>query len=341
MSLRRQYLACFLVFLALGTLPCLADEPAITTGTGLATLKETPPAPPAGFTSEEEAVNATKSGKVPIANLFAPTPENVEVTGNIEYAKVGDKSLQLDMYRPKNLTKPVPALVFIHGGGWRAGKRNDYRFYCQRYASKGYIAATVTYRLSQEAYFPAAVQDVKTAIRYLRANAEKYKIDPDHLCTIGGSAGGYLSMMAGYSSEVGEFEGDAGNKGVSSRVQAVVNLYGPTDLTKPIAHENSVVMAFLEGKTYKQAPDLFKKASPLTYVSKDDPPTLILHGTVDAIVPIEQSDLLAEKLKGVGVRYIYDRLPGWPHAMDVAAPVNDRCTWFIDRFLAANLPLPK
>jgi len=346
--LRRVFTSFIIAVLCLAVLPCRADEKPITTGSALARLGETPPSPPAGFASEKEALEATKAGKVPIANLFAPTPDNVEVTGNIEYStgkielgKGGRKSLQLDLYRPKALSKPVPGLIFIHGGGWRAGKRNDYRFYCQHFASKGYVAATVTYRLSQEAYFPAALFDVKAAVRYLRANAEKYGVDPNQIAVIGGSAGGYLSMMAGYTSDVPEFEGDGGNAGVSSRVQAVVNLYGPTDLTKPAAHENSVVVAFLEGKSYKQAPDLFKKASPLNYVTRDDPPTLILHGTVDDIVPIEQADLLAARLKELDVPYVYDRLPGWPHAMDVAAPVNERCVWFIDRFLAAYLPLPK
>ena len=118
-----------------------------------------------------------KGGKVPIANIFAPTPANVVVTGNLEYSKAGETSMQLDLYQPKEISKPVPALIFIHGGGWRSGKRNDYKFYCQRFASKGYVAATITYRLTSTDKekktftnpFPAALHDAKRAADELAA----------------------------------------------------------------------------------------------------------------------------------------------------------------------------
>lgn len=345
----RPLAPCILALGLLATSIPLAAEEAITTGSAVAVLGGTPPEPPKGYASEKEAIEAVKGGKVPIINVFEPTPANVVVTGNVEYSKAGETPMLLDLYQPKETSKPVPGLIFIHGGGWRSGKRNDYRFYCQRFAAKGYVVATITYRLTSRDKekntitnpFPAALHDAKAAVRWMRANAAKYHVDPDKIAVLGGSAGGHLSMMVGYSSDVPELEGNGGNPGVSSRVQAVVDLYGPSDLTKPLAQVSDLVLNFVDGKKYADAPEIYKTISPLTYVTKDDPPTLILHGTVDDVVQIEQSDLLAAKLKEVGVPYIYDRLPGWPHAMDIAAPVNDRCLWLMDRFLAKYVPLPK
>lgn len=317
-----------------------ADESSLT-GTALSELKGTPPEPPAGFATPQEAMTAVVTGKVKLIHRAPEVPDGVEIVPGVEYGKAGDISLQLDLYRPKTIAKPVPALVFIHGGAWAGGDRGMYRLYGIDFAKRGYVVASVSYRLSKVAPFPAAVQDVKCAVRYLRANAEKYHIDPEKIAAIGGSAGGHLAMMIGYSSDVPEFEGESGNSGVSSRVQAVVNLYGPTDLTDPLAHDVKSVINFMGKKTYKDSPEIYKQASPITYVTKDDPPTLILHGTIDEVVQINQADLLVEKLKQAEVPYIYDRLPGWTHAMDVAQVVNDRCQWLMEHFLARYVPLPQ
>lgn len=311
------------------------------TGTALAELHGTPPEAPSDFKTADEVRDALISGKVKLVQLLRPVPEDIEFIEGIEYGKGGKTSLQLDLYRPKILGKPTPVLVFIHGGAWTSGKRSDYRIYGIDFAKRGYIVASVTYRLSQEAPFPAAVEDVKCAVRFLRANAKQYNIDPDKMAAIGGSAGGHLAMMIGYSSDVPELEGSGGNAGVSSRVQAVVDLYGPTDLTTDFARAAKPVLKFFGNKKYDQAADQYKLASPLAHVSKDDPPTLILHGTIDNVVQIDQSDILADKLKEQGVPYVYDRLPGWPHAMDLAQPVNDRCQWLMEHFLARYVPVPK
>ncbi|MBI4558746.1 MAG: alpha/beta hydrolase [Candidatus Hydrogenedentes bacterium] len=283
---------------------------------------------------------AIAAGKVKLITPRVDLPDGVLEEKNLEYGKVGDKSLELDLYYPANLSKAVPALIFIHGGGWKGGNRSDYRYYTVRYAKRGYVVATISYRFAPENLFPAAVEDAKCAARWLRANAGKYHVDPQKIGVLGGSAGGHLSMMVGYSSEVPELDGPGGNAGVSSRVQAVVNLYGPCDLTTPFAQKADVVQGFI-GKTYEEAPDLYAKASPITYLSKDDPPTLILHGTIDDVVPIEQSDTLAMKLKELGVSCTYEKFEGWPHTMDLAEAVNERCRYFIDEFLDKNLPLPK
>ena len=204
-------------------------------------------------------------------------------------------------------------------------------------AEQGYVVATVSYRLSDVAPFPAAVQDVKCAVRWLRANAERLHVDPDRIAMAGGSAGGHLSMMAGYVTDNPELEGTGGHPEVSSRVQAVVNLYGPTDLTTDFARDNDVVVKFLGGESYADKPELYRLASPNTHVSADDPPTLILHGSIDTVVPIDQAELLVDKLKEAGVPYEYDRVEGWPHTMDLEANVNRHCLAKIEEFLDKHL----
>jgi acetyl esterase/lipase len=170
----------------------------------------------------------------------------------------------------------------------------------------------------------------------MRANAPKYHVNPDKIGVIGGSAGGYLAMMVGYSPDVPDLEGDGGWPGVSSRVQAVVNFYGPSDLECEQAREADVVKKFL-GKTYQEDPALYTKATPMHYLAKNVPPTLIFHGTIDDTVPVWQSDKLAEKLKELGVPCDYDKFDGWPHTMDLAIDVNKRCQWFMNKFFARYL----
>jgi len=332
-------LASMLLFWMLSawfTIPARAE----VSGTALKELGETPPAPPAGFATREEVVASLTIGKIPIVNLLEPKPENVTVTRDVEYDNVDGRPLLLDLYRPKEPAGPAPGLIFIHGGGWKGGQKEHYRYYACHFARRGYVVASVSYRLSGEAPFPAAVEDVKCAVRWMRAHAEKHQIDPDRIGVVGGSAGGHLALMVGYSSNVKNLEGTGGHQGVSSRVQAVVDLYGPTDLTTDFARDNRLVRDFL-GKPSSEAKSLYRQASPITHVSRDDPPTLILHGTIDQVVPIRQADLLAEKLEKAGVPFVYDRLEGWPHAMDIAREVNERCLWLMDRFFDRYLPLPK
>lgn len=320
-----------LTLLVLGGMPMIAmaiEDPAA------------PPAPP-GFASSGDLLKAFTSGKIELISISSDIPKGISAETNIVYGKGGERDLQLDLYRPKDAKQPRPLIIFIHGGGWKGGQRTDMSFYCLRFAEKGYITATISYRFSQDAPFPAAVQDTKCAIRFLRANASKYGIDPEKIAVSGNSAGGHLSMMAGYSSDVPELEGNGGNEGVSSRIQVVGNFYGPVDLTTEFARTQGVVKDFLGDKTWEEDPDIYKKASPITYLTKDDPPTMIFHGTIDDIVPIDQADELAAKLKDLGIPYLYERIEGWPHTMDLARAINDRCSYFMEKFFKEHLPLPK
>src|SRR3954469_23609321 len=201
----------------------------VTTG-----LAEVPPAPP-GFASENDVKAAFISGKLKAIDLTIDMPATVTVQRDIEYGKGGETPLKLDLYSPKGHSKPVPAVIFIHGGAWKGGYRQMYHYYCVKFAEHGFVAATISYRLTGEAPFPAAVEDTKCAVRWIRANAEKLGVDPNKIGVAGGSAGGHLAMMIGYSSDVPQLDGKGGHANVSSRVQAVVDLYGPTDLTDEAA----------------------------------------------------------------------------------------------------------
>ena len=159
-------------------------------------------------------------------------PENVVFEPDIEYANPDNQHLQLDMARPKMGDGRFPAIVCIHGGGFRAGSRKGYDALCVRLAREGYVAVTVSYRLAPTYQFPAAVHDVKEAVRWLRANAKQYHIDPERIGVMGGSAGGHLAQFLGVTADVKTFEGNGAHLDKSSRVSCVVNYYGPSDFTK-------------------------------------------------------------------------------------------------------------
>ena len=219
---------------------------------------------------------------------------------NITYGKAGDTELKLDLARPQG-NGPFPAIVFIHGGGWSGGNRQGYRGQIQEAAKRGYVAATISYRLMKydeakketttaDPIFPAQIHDAKAAIRWLRANAKKYNVDPNRIGVTGASAGGHLSLLVGLTDPASGLEGDSGNPDQSSRVQAVVNVFGPTDMAYCF-EKSSVAWIFrlFMGGTPAEAGERYKAASPITYVSKDDPPVLTLHGDQDALVPVEQA----------------------------------------------------
>lgn len=305
-----------------------------------ANLPPTPPPVPRGFGSEREALFRAATAQVRLIRPPLRTPKGIHVIKDIVYGHGGETPLELDLALPLESNGPTPGLVFIHGGGWDSLDRSVYRFYVYTFAQRGYAAATISYRLSGEAPFPAAVHDAKCAVRWMRANADAYGIDPDRIAVIGGSAGGHLAMMVGYTAGAPELEGDGGYAGVSSAVQAVVTLYGPYDLNVLPARDASVVLKFLGISSYKEDPDLFRRASPMRYLDGDAPPTLVIHGTIDDVVPVSQSDRLVARLARLGVPHVYDRIEGWPHGLDIAEPLNERCLWFMERFLREHLGTP-
>jgi acetyl esterase/lipase len=254
---------------------------------------------------------------------LAPCAEAV-VEENVTYGKAGDTELKLDLARPAG-DGPFPAIVFIHGGGWSGGNRQAYRAQIREAATRGYFAATISYRLMQfdqakketttaTPIFPAQIHDAKAAIRWVRSNAEKYHVDPDRIGVTGGSAGGHLSLLVGLTDPASNLEGESGNPDQSSRVQAVVNVFGPTDMAS-CYEKSSVAWIFrlFMGGTPDEAAQQYKAASPLTYVSKDDPPVLTLHGDQDALVPVEQAKVLDDKMKAAGASHTLMVFEGQGH----------------------------
>ena len=243
-------------------------------------------------------------------------PSNVWLQADIEYSRVGGR-LEMDVAIPRQGEGPFPAVVCIHGGGFRAGSRKSYVDVAYRLAQAGYVAATVSYRLSPKNQFPAHVEDVKAAVRFLRANAARFQIDPARIGTTGGSAGGHLALMLGLTGGVDEFEGSGPALDQSSRVQAVVNFYGPTDFTKSYEPGKSVdaaeVLPMFLGGDLGHARSLHVKASPINWVSPDDAPTLTIHGTKDRFVAFEHAEWITDRLQQAGVDAELLKLEGADH----------------------------
>ncbi|NEW84990.1 MAG: alpha/beta hydrolase [Mariniphaga sp.] len=292
--------------------------------------------PPVGYHYLAPTYLALKLGLEEMINKTPAIPADIEEIKNIEYKNINGKSLQLDLYKPRNLTKPAPLLVFIHGGGWSGGERADYLVYLVAFAKKGYVTATVSYRLLKDGPYPACAEDITDAVQWFYKNGETYGYDPDRIALIGGSAGAHLALLAAYGWKKTGMNSDSTVADTIPRIKAVVDIYGPTDLTTEFSRDNSTVTSFL-AHTYQQAPELFTEASPIHYLNKNSPPTMILHGTSDQTVPISQSDLLKSKLDSLGVPTIYYKVPLWPHTMDIIQRVNrfsaDKMTGFFEKYL--------
>lgn len=271
--------------------------------------------------------------------------DDITVTPNLTYATIGDVKLQLDLAMPKEGDGPFPAIVFIHGGGWSGGNRHSFRAKIEEAARRGYVAVTISYRLTQpdpesgkpKEPFPAQLHDCKAAVRWLRAHAEEFKIHPNRIGVMGASAGGHLSLLVGLTSGSDKLEGEQGDLDQSSRVQAVVNVFGPTDLVRHFETAPGAV-GFLKGLcngTPDTARDTYEAASPLKYVTRDDPPVLTLHGDKDQLVPLEQAQLLDERMKAVGGKHELVVLKDQGHGFNGdAVQEADEAAW---NFLAKHL----
>jgi acetyl esterase/lipase len=246
-----------------------------------------------------------------------PPPDTI-VHRDLAYVTGGHDRQKLDLFLPANGTN-LPLIINIHGGAFRMGTKSD--GVPIDYLAKGYAVASIGYRLSQHAIFPAQIEDCKAAIRWLRANATKYRLDPKRFATWGASAGGHLSAMLGTTGDVKEFEVGE-NLSVSSRVQAVVDYFGPTDFLQMDAHRppNGMVHdpadspeSQLIGGAIQENKEKTARANPITYVTKDDPPFLIVHGDSDPLVPHHQSELLAAALEKAGVPVTFYTVKGAGH----------------------------
>jgi acetyl esterase/lipase len=239
----------------------------------------------------------------------AATPEL-----DIVYSKAGGTELKLDLVRPKDAAGPLPAVLVIHGGAWRQGNKADVRGMLTQFARHGYVAVSPQYRFCPKDAFPAQVHDVKGAVRWIKTNAKKYQIDPERIGAMGFSAGGHLAMMLGLTSPSDGLEGDVSAEAPDSRVKAVVNYFGPTDLAAKDLPDicKPWVKDFLGG-TPEEKPEAAAKASPLTFVSKDDAPVLTFQGTKDPLVPYNQATKLADTMTSAGLAGRVELLIGASH----------------------------
>ena len=274
-------------------------------------------------------------------------PAGAKAERDIVYARIGDRELLLDLYLPPKGPAPLPVIVWVHGGGWRSGSKGS-AGQARPMLDRGYAVVDVGYRLSGEAIFPAQVEDCKAAVRWVRANAAKYSFDPDRIGAWGSSAGGHLVAFLGTAGNVREFD-TAANTKYSSRVQAVCDWFGPTDFLQmdkhslegsrlihdaPNSPESLLVGGPIQDEPYRA---IVRKANPITYVTKDDPPFLIMHGDKDMSVPLHQSELLYDALKKAGVEATLYVVKGGGHGLRGGEESSEKLFEIVANFFDKHL----
>jgi acetyl esterase/lipase len=237
----------------------------------------------------------------------------VSVISDLMYAKYGDRTLLLDLYLPSKPGQRRPGVIVVRGGGWMVNDRERFAHIASALAEKGIVAACIEYRTADEAAFPGAVQDVKAAVRWMRANARKYGINSEVIGTLGGSSGAHMALLAGLTEGLPEFEGNGGNSGTSSSVQAVVAMATPTDLLGLNDNNKLTVGAFLHA-TPQENSEKWRWASPVNHARRGGPPVLLLHGANDDSVPVSQSLDFVRRYRDAGSHAEVYVLPDAPHA---------------------------
>lgn len=274
-------------------------------------------------------------------------PDGVRLERDLAYIVDGEESRRLDLYLPEQTpARPLPLIVHIHGGGWMGG--NKFPCPVTDMVLHGYAVASVGYRFSQQAKFPAQIQDCQAAIRWLREHREEYHLDAEKIGVVGGSAGGHLCALVGTAGGTGAFPPIGGNEDQSDRVAAVCNIFGPTDFTTVVrqAEEDTKVKNVFTFNSPKdpysqligvslETTEKSRAVSPVTYISEDDPPVLILHGTHDSLVPYAQSVQFAKELEAEGVPVWLQTLPGAGHGGPAFQKPSVRALMqnFFDKFL--------
>jgi acetyl esterase/lipase len=271
----------------------------------------------------------------------APLPSGVKVDRNLEYARVGGKSLKLDIYSPRIATGRLPVIVWIHGGSWNSGSKDP----CPIgfIARSNFAIVSINYRLTETAAFPAPLYDCKGVVRWLRANAGKYHLDADHIGIGSVSAGGHLGLLLATTANHPELEGDVGgNLNFSSRVQCVVAFYAPTDLNRLVddplvrANPNGDVARLIGGAVGPNVAQALV-ASPITYVGPGCPPVYLLHGAEDKLVPPEQSQLFYDALLKAGVPAHLTIVPHQGHGIAAPPAAAQEIYAFFDQYLKTSV----
>jgi len=250
----------------------------------------------------------SQSETAPAAKPRRPLPKGIRVIADLEYVAGGHARQKLDLYLPEKAIGPLPVVLWVHGGGWRGGdKANPPALVL---AAKGFAVASMNYRLSQHAVFPAQIHDCKAAVRWLRAHSAEHGLDPARIGAWGSSAGGHLVALLGTTNGLNDLEGSEGVQDQSSDVQAVVDWFGPTDL---LTVGKKDTRSQLIGGDPQEIPDKARRASPMNYVSAKACPMLIMHGDQDKTVPISQSETFASALRKSGADATFAVVPGATH----------------------------
>jgi len=261
-----------------------------------------------------------KKEPYPLGRVNGEFPDTIEFFRDLEIGKVGERSLRVNIARPKGAKQLRPAVVFVHGGGWRNGS-SHISGQIALLAENGFVGMTVDYRLSGEAKWPAQIEDCQYAVRWLRLHAADYGVDPQRIGAWGTSAGGHLAACLGVMADIPRFLGTSGAADQSSAVQAVVDSCGPTDfikgsngITAAKEGQSAEIITALIGAPYEQAPGAWKDASPLAYVRPGLPPFLFVHGEIDPVVPIRHAEELSEALQASGNSTEFLRIKGGVHS---------------------------
>jgi len=262
-------------------------------------------------------------------------PEDIEKSTDVIFKEIDNLSLALDVYKSKADRTPNPLIIIIHGGYWKAGDKGV--FYTQRateFVKLGYTVASINYRLSTYHKFPANIEDLRDGILFLTEHAEDYNIDPSQIMTYGISAGGHL---AAFITLAANSDRDYVKGLNAASFKGAISLYGIHDMSLTIQREHPFNELYI-GTSYALDSTKYIDASTTQHVDKNDPPVLLIHGTLDGSVSVKNSDNLAKILELKKVPYVYDRIEGWPHVMDFFSPIGERSLWQIHRFLQQHMP---
>jgi acetyl esterase/lipase len=260
-------------------------------------------------------------------------PGKVTIENDVVFGTTGSRELKCDIFRPPNGGDIHPGVLIIHGGGWQSGDRNQLRYYGIQLARYGFVGVACEYRLSGEAPWPAQLNDVKAAVRWMRANANQLNIDEEKICVTGNSAGAHLALMLGGHTD--GFEGAGGNQRVSSRCAAISAIYPPTELH---FNKNEV-----ENKLLGEAgnDEVAAKASPINYGNNGFPPTILIHGNADQVVPQSESFNMYHALNKAGVGVELHVFDGVPHAFDSVAEFAKQCVQLMVLFFDRKVVNPR
>ena len=258
----------------------------------------------------------------------AKLPGHVTTQENVVFGTGGGRELHCDVFTPPDDVRNRTAILIVHGGGWWEGDRTQLKGYGVQLARYGFLCVTSEYRLSREAIWPAQIHDVNAAVRWMRANSDVLGIDQNKICVSGNSAGGHLALMA--AAQRPEFEGDGGNAGVSSTCAAIIAIYPPTLLRA--GNAGDALHALFGGKVDRAIEDA---ASPLTHARGNFPPTMLIHGNADTVVPVSASFEMYQALAKSGAPvelHVYDGLPhGFDATPEFGHQVTDLIALFVDR----------